>query len=42
MKKGLEEKILPEILDSEVVAQSRLFRIETLQLKFSNGEEREY
>ncbi|WP_152537586.1 ADP compounds hydrolase NudE [Catenovulum agarivorans] len=42
MKKGLEEKVLPQILDSEVVAQSRLFRIETLQLKFSNGEEREY
>ena len=32
----------PEILATEVVAQSRLFKIESLDLRFSNGEERTY
>ena len=36
------EKALPVILRQEVVAQSRLFRVEALQLRFSNGEERVY
>lgn len=33
---------LPEILDRKTVAESRLFRIEQLDLRFSNGECREY
>ncbi|EGR2796266.1 ADP-ribose diphosphatase [Vibrio cidicii] len=32
----------PEILKSDIVAKSRLFAIEALQLRFSNGEERIY
>lgn len=32
----------PTILDHELVAESRLFGIERLQLRFSNGEERVY
>jgi ADP-ribose diphosphatase len=32
----------PEILDSRIVAESRIFRIERLALKFSNGVRREY
>ncbi|MEZ8081271.1 ADP compounds hydrolase NudE [Enterovibrio norvegicus] len=32
----------PEILDTKVVAKSRLFQIESLELRFSNGEERTY
>ncbi|RXJ72667.1 ADP compounds hydrolase NudE [Veronia nyctiphanis] len=32
----------PEILDSRVVASSRLFKIESLELRFSNGVERTY
>lgn len=32
----------PEILSTSVVAQSRLFAIESLELRFSNGEERTY
>ncbi|HCH02257.1 MAG TPA: ADP compounds hydrolase NudE [Vibrio sp.] len=32
----------PEVLSSSVVAQSRLFAIESLELRFSNGEERTY
>jgi ADP-ribose diphosphatase len=36
------ERALPEILQCDVVAQSRLFRVEALQLRFSNGEERVY
>lgn len=35
-------KQVPEILAQEIVAQSRLFKIEQLQLRFSNGEERIY
>ncbi len=36
------DKVLPVILKKDVVAQSRLFRVEALQLRFSNGEERVY
>ena len=32
----------PEILGSEIVAQSRLFKIEQVNLKFSNQVERQY
>ncbi|WP_017443600.1 ADP compounds hydrolase NudE [Gayadomonas joobiniege] len=42
MKKSLTDKQLPEILEQKTVASSRLFKIEQLQLKFSNGQEREY
>lgn len=37
-----DEKQKPAILNQEVVAQSRLFKVEQLQLRFSNGEERTY
>lgn len=33
---------LPKILNKSVIACSRFFKIETLQLKFSNGEQREF
>jgi ADP-ribose diphosphatase len=33
---------LPEILDSKIVAESRLFKIEGIHLRFSNGEECHY
>ncbi|WP_341502779.1 ADP compounds hydrolase NudE [Gallaecimonas sp. GXIMD4217] len=33
---------LPEILNSRIVAQSRLFKLEELHLKFTNGAERFY
>ena len=33
---------LPEILNRKTVARSRLFKIETLDLLFSNGVERTY
>ncbi|KLV06126.1 ADP compounds hydrolase NudE [Photobacterium ganghwense] len=36
------DKNKPEILATEVVAQSRLFKIESLDLRFSNGVERTY
>jgi len=32
----------PEILATELVAQSRLFQIESVHLRFSNGEERDF
>ena len=32
----------PSILNHDIVAQSRLFGIERLELRFSNGEERVY
>lgn len=32
----------PTILEQQIVAQSRLFRVEELQLRFSNGVERTY
>ncbi|OLQ86581.1 ADP compounds hydrolase NudE [Vibrio ponticus] len=38
----MSRKTLPEILDKQTVAQSRLFAIEALDLRFSNGEERTY
>lgn len=36
------EKQKPDILEQDIVAQSRLFKIEQLQLRFSNGVERTY
>lgn len=36
------DKSKPEILKAEIVAESRLFKVESLHLKFSNGEERVY
>ncbi len=33
---------IPEILRSQIVARSRLFRVERLDLRFSNGVEMEY
>jgi ADP-ribose diphosphatase len=33
---------LPKILKRTLIASSRFFKIETLQLKFSNGEQREF
>jgi ADP-ribose diphosphatase len=33
---------LPEILEKQLVAQSNLFRVEQLHLRFSNGNERVY
>lgn len=35
-------KQLPEILKRTLVASSRFFKIEAVQLKFSNGEQREF
>lgn len=32
----------PEVLDRQIVASSRLFRVEQMQLRFSNGVERTY
>jgi len=32
----------PQILDSHIVAQSRLFTVESMELRFSNGVERTY
>ena len=32
----------PQILSNNVVAKSRLFTVESLELKFSNNEERQY
>ncbi len=37
-----QEQQNPQILDRREVAQSRLFRVEALDLRFSNGEERYY
>ncbi|WP_028024310.1 ADP compounds hydrolase NudE [Enterovibrio calviensis] len=37
-----QKTIAPEILDAKVVAKSRLFQIEALELRFSNGVERTY
>ncbi|BEE16163.1 ADP compounds hydrolase NudE [Aeromonas enteropelogenes] len=36
------DKPKPEILKAELVAESRLFKVESLHLKFTNGEERIY
>ncbi|HAS62621.1 MAG TPA: ADP compounds hydrolase NudE [Vibrio sp.] len=38
----MSRKTLPEILAKQTVAKSRLFAIEALDLRFSNGEERTY
>ncbi|UBO76099.1 ADP compounds hydrolase NudE [Aeromonas rivuli] len=32
----------PDIIKADIVAESRLFKVESLHLKFSNGEERVY
>lgn len=32
----------PTVLSREIVASSRLFRVEAVQLRFSNGAERTY
>lgn len=37
-----QEKKLPLIHDSKLIAQSRFFKIEQIELEFSNGEERSY
>lgn len=37
-----KEKQVPQILARRVVAQSRLMRIEAVDLKFSNGEQRQF
>ena len=37
-----QEKSKPEILKRELVAESRLFKVESLHLRFANGEERVY
>ena len=33
---------LPEILETKTIAKTRLFHVESMHLKFSNGEERDY
>lgn len=42
MTQRYSDKQKPEILAQEIIAQSRLFKVEQLQLRFSNGEERTY
>lgn len=42
MTQRYSDKQKPEILAAEIVAQSRLFKVEQLQLRFSNGVERTY
>ncbi|MDV6317282.1 ADP compounds hydrolase NudE [Idiomarina sp. HP20-50] len=37
-----KEKQVPQILSRRVVAQSRLMRVEAVDLKFSNGEQRQF
>lgn len=37
-----DERQLPRLLDSRILAESRLFRVEGLHLRFSNGVERHY
>ncbi len=32
----------PKILNKKILAETRLFRIEAMDIKFSNGEQREY
>lgn len=39
---GQSSPILPEILKRSLIASSRFFKIEALQLRFSNGEQREF
>jgi ADP-ribose diphosphatase len=38
----IPDRTLPTVLNSEIVAQTRLFRVEALHLKFANGVERHY
>ena len=38
----MSDKPIPEILARHVVAQSRLLRIEAVDLKFSNGVKRQF
>ena len=38
----MTKKQVPQILSRRVVAQSRLLRIEAVDLKFSNGEQRQF
>lgn len=38
----MTDKQKPELLSAEIIAQTRLFRVEALHLKFSNGVERHY
>ncbi|HCU65807.1 MAG TPA: ADP compounds hydrolase NudE [Rheinheimera sp.] len=40
MAERQDDKQKPQILSQEIVAQSRLFKIEQIQLQFSNGEQR--
>ncbi|RUO37661.1 ADP compounds hydrolase NudE [Aliidiomarina shirensis] len=40
--KPMQEKQVPVILSRQIVAKSRLLRIEAIDLKFSNGELRQY
>lgn len=40
--KSMQEKQVPVILSRQIVAKSRLLRIEAIDLKFSNGELRQY
>ena len=42
MTQRTDDKQKPEILSQQIVAQSRLFKVEQLELRFSNGEERIY
>ena len=42
MMTNKKHPIPPEILSNEVVAKSKLFTIESLSLKFSNKEQRQY
>lgn len=35
-------KIKPDILQREIVAESRIFKVERMQLAFSNGEQRQF
>lgn len=41
-QKSKNEKQIPTILSRQIVAKSRLLRIEAIDLKFSNGELRQY
>lgn len=42
MTQRSQDKQKPEILSQQIVAQSKLFKVEQLSLRFSNGEERLY
>ena len=42
MAEEKQTRTLPKILSTEVVAQSRLFCVEQLNLEFSNGQHRVY